>query len=200
MPTSKVQICNLALANLGKPSIQSLTDTTSAEAIACNQVYDLTLKAMLELAEWNFAMKEYTLVEVDDVTSTEFDYVYAYPADCLSARDIINTVDATHITFEVVSNEDGDTRYIYTDEEDAVLRYISNITDPNMLSNTFIAAFAVKLAVALCPLLVSGTDATKLTQLQNYYQQIALPEALAANAREGYRDIRQSNTIIDARA
>ncbi len=194
-----VEICNLALANIGKPPIQSLTDVDSAEAIACNQVYALTLKTMLEMAEWSFANKERELVVVNGVQSTEFEFVYAYPADCLSAREIVNVRSAKRIPFMIVTSADNSTKYIVTDQDEAVLRYTAHVTDPSLYNPTFITAFAVKLSVSLCPLLVSGTDPARQTQLQEYFQKVALPEALVTNAREGYREARFYNDITRAR-
>lgn len=196
---NKVEICNMALSALGHSPIQAL-DETSQEAVAANTIYDITFDNILATAPWNFATKVATLAELSDETSDEYDYCYGYPTDCLRALQIVNTVNETPIPFEVLLQSGGQARMIVTDEEDASLRYICDIDTETLLTPAFVAAFAVKLAIAMCPMLVSGTDATKLTQLQNYFQTVALPEALKLDAIEGTNGPTLPDPIGDSRA
>jgi hypothetical protein len=185
---SKVGICNLALTRIGKELISDVTADTAA-AIACNAVYEYVLDALLSQTAWNFATRSAALAEVTD-EYTNYDYAYAYPTDCLWAMEIVNDVSEDPIEFEVVSNSTGTQRQ-------AELRYVSRVSNPNLYSASFIMALSAKLAIELAGILVG--DPARVAALTQYYQQVALPEARGADAREGCLPARQRNDMVEAR-
>ncbi len=69
MPTylTDVQICNIALSKIGAQAIQSLTDQTSASAIACNNNWGLAYLEVSRSAPWNCLMTSAVLVEVPQI-------------------------------------------------------------------------------------------------------------------------------------
>lgn len=54
MPTTSVEICNLALGHLGEAPIAAINDDNT-RARACNKHYDTALEATLRSHRWNFA-------------------------------------------------------------------------------------------------------------------------------------------------
>lgn len=183
---NKIQICNLALLHLGKGEIQDIDeDTTSGRA--CKATYDIARRKLLEMAEWNFATRTQALVAIDDdQEELEYEYAYAWPNDCLVARYLVNEASDDVIGFKVQLDEDGIHKIILTDEDDIHLCYTADMELTGNFSSAFCEALSVKMAMAMCPILVSGSDPGKLTQLQNYFVTFALPEALKANAMEGH--------------
>ena len=88
---SEVDICNMALSNLGIAlGIQSLNDKT-AEAKACAFWYPKARDQLLQSAPWNFAYTYQVLTsDGSNVPGTNFaypgwGYAYQYPNDCLQA-------------------------------------------------------------------------------------------------------------------
>ena len=81
-------ICNMALNHIGKGTITSLHEDTE-EARTCKVHYDLQRKVLLRSYNWSFALKTAELAQID-TTVPGWDYVYAYPNDCVMARKIFN--------------------------------------------------------------------------------------------------------------
>src|SRR5271169_3492490 len=81
---SSVDICNLALSILGKPSIASLTDNSNAARIL-NIEYDMLRRALLEgPGIWRFTVKRASLPALTTVpVSGPFTTMYAMPSDCI---------------------------------------------------------------------------------------------------------------------
>ena len=199
MPT-KVDICNIALSRLNTNPIQALGESTQA-GYECNLHYDRALKATLRAYPWNFCTFTQSLGLLPD-TYTGWTYAYQYPSDCLKALNIepesvALTKDSEKIEFEVRLNKDKTGRVILTDEEDAVLRYIAFIDDPNRYDDIFIDAMSWKLASELVPALRG--DLNLQVQYINRFQAIVL-QAQSVDSSEGREDPDTSNTFVDARA
>ena len=73
---SKVEICNLALQNIGEEYITSLSESTP-NAIECNLRFDTVRRSLLAMHPWNFAMKRVALSA--STTAPAFTYTYSYP-------------------------------------------------------------------------------------------------------------------------
>jgi len=77
---SKVDICNLALQNIGAKSITTLTDGT-VEATECNLRYDTVRRSILELHPWNFAIKRAALNKLSTSPAFGADNQFGLPSD-----------------------------------------------------------------------------------------------------------------------
>lgn len=146
---SKVKIANLALSNIGaKSSIESLTEN-SAEAQECNLWYDVALELALEAYDWSFARTRLTLAtHSDDPPDGVWEYRYQYPSDCVKLRSLVNPLgpDADPVPFTVETSEDGLTKSILTDLDDAVAVYTRLQTQTSMFSLYFVFTLAAALA------------------------------------------------------
>jgi hypothetical protein len=82
--TSKVDIANICLEILGKPSIASLTDNSNA-ARAVNSTYDLERRARLTgPATWRFSIARTSLPALAAApVSGPYSQMFALPPDCL---------------------------------------------------------------------------------------------------------------------
>jgi hypothetical protein len=91
MAASEVEICNMALAQLGvSATIGALTER-SKEAKACNLFYVTARDKTLRDFPWPFARRVEDLALVSDDLD-EWSYAYRYPADAVFARRILNGV------------------------------------------------------------------------------------------------------------
>lgn len=97
-----VQVCNIALAEIGsRILLNSLTDN-SPQAVVANTFYQPKIQMLLRSANWDFARAQRTLTTwkqatVNGVASATpppqpWLFSYLYPPDCLKARFILPTM------------------------------------------------------------------------------------------------------------
>lgn len=173
---SAIDICNLALANLGdSASLTSLDPPDgSAQAEHCAIFYPMARDTFLELHPWSWMVRRSTLVEVAELPVPGWAYTYAMPN--LAARILAVTPlggdDATRYDFVVETLTDG-SEIIRTNAPTASCRYTVSATDPTRWSQLFSLAVAWQLASMLAgPLLRGDTgiaQAKKAAQMATAY-------------------------------
>ena len=177
---TEVDICNLALAHLGDDAtIASLSPPEgSAQAEKAARFYPIARNTLLELHAWNFASKRGNLALTTN-SLDQWDYAYVAPADMMSPVAIISptaqndyatrmsagdtpggitsnyapTIVAGQYTPQQFSLE-GD--LIYTNQENAMLRYQAFITDPSLFSPLFVITLSWHLASMLAGPVIKG--------------------------------------------
>jgi len=175
MATSDVGICNLALAHLGETSITGLTEG-SAASNACNSMYDFIRRATLRKGTWNFATRTAALSLLDE-TAVDYTYVYSVPTKYLRAIGLHPVDSKKFFTMRG--------RKIYTNEAEAILEYIEDVTDPNLFDDVFTLALSFRLASALA-IQITGNAQNAMAMLQQY--EIVMAEAEAVDADEDHTD------------
>lgn len=190
---SIVQICNMALSHIGSEArVASLSPPDgSAEAGYCAAFYDQARTEMIEAGQWNFALKRATLAEVTNA-STTWAYAYALPSDCLRALRILRPgVGLTVFTEDQVeySPNDGDTAEFtiegdvaYTNEPEAVLLYLRDVTDPNSFTPGFTGALSYMLAAYLAGPIIKGSEGLRVADGMRERATAMGGAAAAANA------------------
>ena len=177
---TEVDICNLALAHLGDDAtIASLSPPEgSAQAETAARFYPIASNTLLEMHTWNFASKRGNLALTTN-SLDQWDYAYVAPADMMSPVAIISptaqndyatrmsagdtpggitsnyapTIVAGQYTPQQFSLE-GD--LIYTNQENAMLRYQAFITDPSLFSPLFVITLSWHLASMLAGPVIKG--------------------------------------------
>ena len=177
---TEVDICNLALAHLGDDAtIASLNPPEgSAQAEKAARFYPIARNTLLEMHTWNFASKRGNLALTTNALD-QWDYAYVAPADMMSPVAIISptaqndyatrmsagdtpggitsnyapTIVAGQYTPQQFSLE-GD--LIYTNQENAMLRYQAFITDPSLFSPLFVITLSWHLASMLAGPVIKG--------------------------------------------
>jgi hypothetical protein len=191
MSASKVEIANLALLRIGQRSIQSL-DEQSNEASFARKLYDRTRRTVLRTHPWRFALKLQTLA-LETTTPPGYAYSYALPSDCLYAVEIV----AASSGYTTPAKFELNGKSIWTDEPEAQLRYIRDVTDPNEFDDLFVDAFAYRLAAELAQPVAGKADAVG-TMMQLY--QFTLNLARAASAGEAKKKLNVGYELKDSRA
>jgi hypothetical protein len=185
MATSKEQIGNLALVNIGSRSSIESFDEQSIEAKRIKQWYDECREAVLEAMDWNFARKRLTLsLSITDAPEGVWTYRYDYPSDCIAARKLQNPLgpDADAVPFEIELDSDTGLKSILTDLEEAKLVYTKNITSTFLFSPYFDHALAAFLAFNIAfPL----TGKTSIVEAMGKKYQYMISMAEGNNANEG---------------
>lgn len=185
-----VDVCNLALTFVGSGAeIASLTES-SAEARACNRVYETARDETLGSFPWPFSRRQAALGLVSkkgdaNHPSSEYTYAYRYPADCLQLRKILSglRIDAreTRVSYDLLADEAG--TLIMTDRADAVAEYTSTLgQNPGRWTADFQKALAYYVAYLIAPRLTKG-DPFKMGDkcYQLYQRALAGARSCAAN-------------------
>lgn len=159
---SVVEICNRALSNIGNSrSINSLNEA-SKEAGECSLHFDACRDSVLADFDWNFATKRVALADTG-APPPDWKFAYQYPTDCVRITEIMvpgvrNPTAAQRISYEVGADANGTGKLIYTDQEDAWLKYVGRVTDVNMYDAIFSEALAWRLAAAINMALTGNAD------------------------------------------
>lgn len=190
MNISKIDVCNLALANLGQPSIQSWDDPNE-RARKCKLFYPIALADTLRAHSWNFAKTVEPLVRVE-TGFIGWKCCYKYPlhaANVLAVR-----VGRESVPF-FVSSVPNIGRTILCDAENAQAVYTRICEDPSEWDDSFVRALAWTLASDLAlPL----TQDTALMQTAARQKELELDRAKYSNREEGETPARYHCTYLPA--
>lgn len=205
MASSAIDVCNLALTNLGVGTEIATLDERSAEAKACNRVYETARDEVLRSFPWEFARKEIALALVTkkgDVghPTKQFKYSYRYPSDCLMARKILSEVRndsrSSRWTYKEMCDEQG--TLIVTDKECADLEFTSTLgQNPGRWTADFVTALSHLVAAKVAPRLTKG-DPFKIgtAQFQLYMRAVAIARANSANEVQDDEDPESDSILI----
>lgn len=185
MQSSDVDICNMAIANVGGQPILSL-DESGKSADACRLRFEESRLQTLAKCLWNFASLWQVGVRMDMPSKPPYRYVYSYPTNALKLFEILRDNPADpKVPFEVTANPEGAGKLIHTDHERPVFVYNIDVKDSSEFSVEFREAMAwlltSKIAVPLTKDLKRQQEAYKM-------YMIATSEAQASNANESGRD------------
>jgi hypothetical protein len=188
----------MALAHIGADAnISAISPPDgSVEAGYCAQFYGQARVEMLEPGAWHFAIKRVALAEVTNVSET-WEFAYGLPSDCLSAKRVLS---ATALDDDDSADFDIEAGVLYTNEEDATLVYVRDITDSTKFTPSFTSALSYLLAGYLAGPIIKGIEGTKIAQAMRQIagDQIGLAAAASANASSKSNTYQPS--IVAARA
>lgn len=161
---SEVAICNLALGHLAISSeINNLTTEKSAEASACRRYFTSARDESLRDLKCTFATKFADLSLVESNPTSEWQYSYRYPSDCLFFRRILsgtrNDTQESKIPYRIASDDVG--KLIFTDQPSAECEYTKLADNPLLWPDDFILTVSYLLAHMIAPRLTRG-DGIKL--------------------------------------
>ena len=158
---SDVKICNMALRFIGVAPILSLEET-SKQALACNLLYEPARDLVLCEMAWSFAVRRQALGELSDDNLTEYTYMYQLPEDpyCLQPLGLIDHPLEPWII---------EGRALYTNLEDASLRYVAQVTDPEQFDAPFIKALAYRIAADTNFSLNGDSGKNKTVEMEEFY-------------------------------
>lgn len=180
---SEVGICNLSLAMLGDRATVSSIDPPegSAQASSCATFYPIARDALLEMHTWGFCTRRAPLAQLAAPAPSEWGYVYATPNNMLNilavtASDASNDYSAPMVppcaTYGIPNDSAGvgsytpqpyvleslgdDTSVVYTNQQNAVLRYTALITDTTKFTPLFTTTLTHLLASYLAGPVLKG--------------------------------------------
>ncbi len=182
---SKMDIINLALANLSREPIQSLSEP-NPEAFQLRVHWETALASILRDHPWGFAMRRKQLAALAE-TPVGFAYAYAYPDDCIQARRVLPADAAAAwrnrdaCPFEIGRSPGGGHKAILTDLPDAALEYTTRQVPCEEFDPQFAVALAWRLAAEIS-LALHADPQSHQAAVQTYSMQ--LQQARALDMRE----------------
>ena len=186
-----VQICNLALANLGdKATITAFRPSDgSRQADLCAQFYDLALNGVLQRHPWDFSIRRTSPTKAT-TDRTEWLYSFYLPDDFVGVLAVLPKEPkddvcymGRHTPLEYAIELDANyTRRIYCNQDDVVLRYHAKVTDPHYYSEMFVQALSWKLATLLAGPLIKGEAGVKAAQSSQQMFEFMMQQATAFDA------------------
>ena len=202
---SVVDIANLALARLGDDAtISSLNPPEgSAQAEHCARFYPMARDMMLAWpdADWSFANARINLAPVASSVST-WDYAYAVPSNMLKAVAVLDPDAEDDYSMPVGANLPGIGRplnsttqpytietlngasVIYTNQANALLRYIVRIEDATKFPPLFVDALVWLLASHIAGPILKGDSGASASNSCYQAFMSALNRAMAADATQ----------------
>jgi hypothetical protein len=177
----------MALSNIGTRSTIASFDENSTEAKECKLWYDFSRTQALEAFDWSFARRRLALaLHGDDAPEMRWSFRYQYPANCIAARYIENPLGPTAdaVPFEIELSEDGNTKSLLTNQEDAVLVYTSDMTQTTMYTSHFVETLSHLLAFHIA-IQLTGKRSIKSDMAQMYSALLRAAPAQNANERVG---------------
>jgi hypothetical protein len=172
---TKVEIANRALQILGAKRIVSLTeDSRNARSIAA--AFESVKRAELRKHPWSFAIKRAQLAA--DATAPLFTRSNSFPLP----SDFIRLLSPDpEVNFNDLDWIIEGRNVITNDSAPLDVRYIYDVTDPNIFDTLFREVLAAKLAEQLCEEITQSN--TKVVTAQTFYKDV-IAEARRSNAIE----------------
>lgn len=183
---SEVEICNMALSNLGVGSSRWIDDLTEAseEAQTCNLWFDSVRDEVLSEHPWPFAQAYKVLNKLEDDPNDEWDFSYNYPSDAITLVRIVagnGFRQSTPVPFQIAHGSTG--AIILTNEDEAVAAYTKRIEDTTRYPKQFYQLVAWRLAKSLAMPITENRGMIDFTE-QQYQIQLQVAKAKLAGEEQ----------------
>lgn len=188
---SVIEICNLALGNLGKEDISSLSEASNG-ARACKKWYDICVGSTLEAYPWRFARATQAMGQVVNTMTDKWRYAYALPNEAIRLWDVVpdqtDTWDSSaYVDFEDLAKEtpkprafDIENGVVFCNLSPAYAKFIRKVTDPTKYTPLFIDALSWALSARIA-IAMTGDPKMLSTAVQMAQQAIRLAASTHAN-------------------
>ena len=191
---TKIDICNLSLAQLGQSPISSL-EQENEKARRLKLFYVPVRDEVLRTHNWAFAGVREPLALLDNKPDDQARFIYQYPGDALFVRNVFDQT-RSKLPFQEFFRADRNLRVLAVGSDKAWAEYTRRITDENLFDSAFVKSFSLALA---CDLAVSLTADTQLAAhlLQKY--TLSLEEARRTNASETFAQTQPGDSFTEVR-
>lgn len=167
---SKIDICNIALQNLGANIISDLNEDT-VEARACNLRYDIVRRAVLASTLWNFASKRVTLSKSTSSPVFGFENVFHLPSDFIRmwgtdkeidqltqfSPDFNGYIQSSYSStypqadnYQIEIDQDTGDKVLLSDDDTKEIKYIFDQQDTGKFSSQFVEMLAQGITAKIC--------------------------------------------------
>lgn len=190
----ETDLANVSLRLIGQTTITNRTDGSDT-ANTIDDLFDEIRDDLLRSHPWNFATKRQKLAQSSTTPAFEFDFAYPLPADWIRTISV-HSNDAGHGTLLYRMEYIGTQRAIVASADEIFLRYVYQVTDPNLMAPDFRRAFEVALARDLAvPIASSNTLQEQLSA--QFIRKIA--QARSSDAIGAFPELRPRGSWANAR-
>lgn len=208
---SDVQLCNAALSHIGSEArVSSISPPDgSVEAGHCAAFYDLARTELLEPGNWNFALKRIALAQTTNL-SDAWAYAYVKPSDCQRALRVLRpNVTVTVFTQDTAAahTDDRDSAafdiegdVLYSNEPNAALVYVRDVTDTNKFTASFNTAFGYLLASYLAGPILKGNEGVRVGDAMRQRAMSIADISATAAANASSAETGPTSSILAVRA
>lgn len=179
VPTSKTDVCNIALSYLGQPPVANIESPTSATEKIIAIHYDNCRRTLLRQFVWNFAKKRALCTRQS--VAPPFDYTdgYTLPNDFIRFLNTGDREDAPTCDHDVVADR---TLLLNTGGASSVkVRYIANVEDPYMFDPCFLTCLAYNIAIASA---YAITKKKAVVEMLSEQLKAQVPDAVTIDGQE----------------
>jgi hypothetical protein len=184
-------ISNMALDILKEAPISDISDGRPISNWL-NRNFATTRDALLERADWNFAMVRQSVASDSD-TPIGWSYAYSLPADCIRVCPLtyLGQTEGRLVQHEV------ERRRILTNAPSPIyIRYVSRSEDYDAYPATFVEALAARLAMKMAHWLTGKSNFASIAE--NMYKD-AMNSAWLSDAMQGTSPRAADDEWVDAR-
>lgn len=159
MAMTSVDVCNLALSQLGGKFIITSLDEDTHGAQLCKAVFEPLRDAVLEEMDWSFATGTFTLTRDPEAASPDGYQRFKLDPQVLRVVEVFTGWG---------KSEDWrlEGRYVVIASDTVTVRSINRVTDINLYSQAFTQALAARIAAEICVALTNDTN------IANYQWQL----------------------------
>jgi hypothetical protein len=190
---SETSIANQALGFLGENPIISFNDKTPVAQLMRDN-YPFIRDAVLTEVAWTFATAR-TTSTVED--RDDWDQFYKHPIP-LEWMQVLRTYRNVNNDRKLISNgwvREGS--FILAKDATVFMWGITRVTDTALFSPAFVQCLSTRLAMDLC-IAITENVTRHGTLMQEY--GIKVREAAISDGVQGFNEVIESNSLIDARA
>lgn len=178
---SIVEICNMALSEVGSGPIVSLNDATT-EAEQCRIHYSTARDKVLGEREWTFAVTRRELAKSATDPAYGHPNQFQLPSDCIRVLQCHSSSDVEPQSAPNSTDWSKEGPFVISDSDGIWCRYLRRVEDPNEFSAGFISALSFYLASRLAiPLQQNRGLRTELLQIY----ELELRKAAAVDGLQG---------------
>lgn len=180
---TEISICRLALSHLrsNNADVVSITDPNTLEEEYCQTYYPLARDFVLSSHDWGFATRHEPLA-LKGTAPSGWLYQYGVPAKYLKAQSVYpkGSGDLPQPYEEGSIADAGDEVVIWTDTENAYLKFTAKVNSPSVYSPLFAMATSWMLAHMLAGALTKTRDVQN-AMLEGYSVAMGMAAVSDAN-------------------
>lgn len=158
--SSVVDICNLALSHLGDSATLTSIDPPegSAQADHCAQFYPIARDTLLEMHAWSFTTRTAAGATLINDREDDWGFCYGIPNKAVVIRGVYLPGESTNSGGQPYVKElnSSGVEVIYTDVENAVIRYSIPVSDTTKFPPLFVQTLSWHLASMLAGPIMKG--------------------------------------------
>lgn len=196
--TTKLQLFNGCLRNVGERKLASLTEGVETRRLLDDIWDDGAVRFVLELGQWNFAVRTSQLTYSPSVSEPDFGYQYAFDRPTDLVRLIAISGDEYFSTPLTAYRPEGE--YFWSDLDTIYIQYVSDDdaygADMSLWPQSFVKLFQAYLARELGPRLKNFNDMDRVNQ----EFKTKLADAKAKDAMEGPSSFSPPGTWVQSRS